>query len=79
MGIRAQRSGVGAGRHLLAEPRFFIRAADQRQEWTADLGRLLQQVTRALPELRRTRRKSPTWSSDFIQPMRLRSMQNCSS
>jgi hypothetical protein len=54
IGIRPQRSGIGAGRHLLAEPRLFVRPADQPHQWTAGLGRLLQQVTRALPELQQT-------------------------
>ena len=54
IGIRSSSSGVGRGRHLLPEPRLFVRATDKRSQWTADLNRLLQQVTNALPELQET-------------------------
>jgi hypothetical protein len=54
IGIRSPASGVGPGRHLLPESRLFVRATDQRYQWTADLNRLLQQVTSALPELQET-------------------------
>lgn len=54
IGIRPQRSGVGAGRHLLPEPRLFVRPVCRRQQWATDLGQMLQQVSGALPELQET-------------------------
>ncbi len=59
IGIRPQRSGISAAVHLDAEPRLFVRPADQRHQWSADLGRLLQQVASALPEAAADARKCP--------------------
>ena len=54
IGIRAQRPPFGGGVQLIPEPRLFVRRADQRQQWAADLDRLLQQGTGALPAFQQT-------------------------
>ena len=54
IGIKPQRSGAANGVQLLAEPRLFVRPADHRHQWPADLNRLLLQATSALPDLQQT-------------------------